>query len=162
MSRLAAAVTIVATRDDAGERRGFTATSVTSASLDPPLLLVGISRTSSCREVFRTATEFTVNVLDDGHRNLARRFAAPGVDRFAEGDFAAWPGGTAPRLVDAHVSIRCAALDVIPVGDHEMLVGGFVEARFSGPGDGPLLWYRRGFGSVAAGDGAAPSPRREG
>ncbi|MGX5182904.1 flavin reductase family protein [Streptomyces avermitilis] len=57
MSRLAAAVTITTAQDEAGGYWGFTATSVTSASLDPPLLLVGISRTFSCRPVFRTASE---------------------------------------------------------------------------------------------------------
>ncbi|MGW7041522.1 flavin reductase family protein [Streptomyces avermitilis] len=87
--------------------------------------------------------------IKEGHQHLARRFAASGVDRFAEGGFTQWPGGGAPCLVDAHVSMRCVALDVIPMGDHEIMVGGFVEARFPCLEDGPLLWYRRDFGSLS-------------
>ncbi|MEU9353253.1 flavin reductase family protein [Streptomyces griseoloalbus] len=148
MSRLAAGVTIVAARDEAGHCWGFTATSVTSASLEPPLLVVGIARGSSCCPVFRTVREFTVNILKEGHQHLARRFATSGIDRFAEGGFTEWRGGGPPCLDDAHVSLRCAALDAIPVGDHELLVGRVVDARFPHPEDAPLLWYRRAFGSV--------------
>ncbi|WP_344400805.1 flavin reductase family protein [Streptomyces longisporus] len=151
MSRLAAGVTIVAARDDAGRCRGFTATSVTSASLEPPLLLVGIARTSSCYPVFRTAREFTVNILKEGHQHLARRFAVSGIDRFAEGGFTEWRDGGPPCLDDAHVSLYCAALDMIPLGDHELLVGRVIEARLPSPEDAPLVWYRRAFGSVTAG-----------
>ncbi|MGG2479028.1 flavin reductase family protein, partial [Rhizobium sp. BR5] len=39
-------VTIVTTRDDAGKPIGFTANSFTSVSLDPPLLLICLARTS--------------------------------------------------------------------------------------------------------------------
>ncbi|WP_433549080.1 flavin reductase family protein [Streptomyces sp. CA-294286] len=150
MSRLATGVTVVAGRDEAGHCWGFTATSVTSASLEPPLLLVGIARTSSCYPMFREAREFTVNILKEGHQHIARRFATPGIDRFAEGGFTEWPGGGPPCLDNAHVCVHCAVSDSIPVGDHEVMVGRVIDARFPSPEDAPLVWYRRVFGSVTA------------
>ncbi|MET8560115.1 flavin reductase family protein [Streptomyces flaveolus] len=151
MSRLAVGVTIVAARDDAGHCWGFTATSVTSASLEPPLLLVGIARTLSCYPAFRTIRAFTVNILKEGHQHIARRFATSGIDRFAEGGFTQWRGGGPPCLDDAHVSLHCKALDTIPVGDHELLVGKVIDARFPSSEGAPLVWYGRAFGSVTGG-----------
>ncbi|WP_308356084.1 flavin reductase family protein [Streptomyces sp. ODS05-4] len=144
MARLAAPVTVVTTTDPDGRRWGFTASAVTSVSLDPPLILVGITRGSTCHQPLTTAAEFVVNVLADHHETLARRFAAHGVDRFAGGDFDTWPGTDLPRLADAAVLLRCTVTGVVPAGDHDLLLGAPVEARTSGS-SGALVWYQRGF-----------------
>lgn len=144
MALLAAPLAIVTTRDAEGRRWGFTASSVTSVSLDPPLLLVGLSHTSSCYGAFTDSPEFAVNVLGERHRDLARRFSTPGVDRFAGQDFASFGGQGPPYLPDAHVALRCAVADRIRTGDHDLLIGAptGVHARAARR---PLLWYRRGF-----------------
>ncbi|MFD8462301.1 flavin reductase family protein [Streptomyces antimycoticus] len=144
MALLPAALTIVTTTDDEGRRWGFTASSVVSVSLDPPLLLVGLSHTSSCHEAFVSAREFVVNVLDDRHRTLAHTFARHGVDRFAGQEFGRWPGTGLPVLPDAHAAYRCLRYDVLPAGDHELLLGALAEVE-AGPPGAPLLWFRRTF-----------------
>ncbi|MCF3123111.1 MULTISPECIES: flavin reductase family protein [Streptomyces] len=144
MALLPAALTVVTTTDDEGRRWGFTASSVVSVSLDPPLLMVGLSRTSSCRDAFLSAPEFVVNVLDDRHRALARTFARHGVDRFAGQEFAHWPGTALPVLPDAHAAYRCLRHDVVAVGDHDLLFGAFAGVNARDPGT-PLLWYGRTF-----------------
>ncbi len=144
MALLPAALTVVTTVDGEGRRWGFTASSVVSASLDPPLLLVGLSRTSSCHDAFTAAPEFVVNVLDSGHRALARKFAAHGVDRFAGEGFARWPGTDLPYLPDAHAAYRCVRHDVVTMGDHVLLFGSLTGVDAHRPGT-PLLWYRRTF-----------------
>jgi flavin reductase ActVB len=146
MTLLAAPVTIVTTLDANGRRWGFTASSVTSGSLDPPLVLVGVARTSSCHRALVSAPEFVVNVVGDQHRELVTRFATHGVDRFAGGDFTEWPGSDLPCLPDATVSYRCLSHSVMPVGDHDLLVGALTGVRLGAPGRA-LLWYRRRFHS---------------
>ena len=154
MSALAAPIAVVTLQDEAGRWRGFTAASVTSASLDPPLLTVGVSRTSSCHAALVVAPGFVVNVLGDQHREVAMRFATHGVDRFAAGDFKNWPGSELPCLPDANVLYRCVTTDVIPVGDHDLMVGALTEVSWGNPGE-PLLWYRRGFHTPSGTAGAA-------
>ncbi|GGL55437.1 MULTISPECIES: flavin reductase family protein [Planomonospora] len=144
MTLIAGPITIVTTIDREGRRWGFTASSVTSGSLSPPLVLVGLSRTSSCHEALVSSSEFVINVLGDQHRDLALKFAAHGVDRFADSDFAVWPGARLPYLPDAHASFRCVRWGTVPIGDHDLLVGALAEIRSGGPGKA-LLWYRRGF-----------------
>jgi flavin reductase ActVB len=142
MSLLAAPLTVVTTRDAGGRRRGFTASAVTSASLEPPLVLVGLSNNSSCRAALTEAPEFVINLLGEGHADVARRFAARDVDRFAEHAFEDWPGSWLPRLVGAHAALRCRLVDCVPVGDHHLLVGELTGLH-SGPASRPLLWHRR-------------------
>ncbi|MFJ8546488.1 flavin reductase family protein [Streptomyces sp. NPDC093586] len=144
MARLAAPVTVVTTVGTDGRRRGFTASSVTSVSAEPPLLLVGVTRGTSCHQPLLAAGEFVVNVLGGHHGELARRFAAPGVDRFAGGEFEEWPGSGLPYLPDAAVALRCTTAGVVTAGDHDLLLGTPAETRGRGS-SGALVWYQRAF-----------------
>ncbi|WP_308406340.1 flavin reductase family protein [Streptomyces sp. AC602_WCS936] len=149
MAHLAAPVSVVTALDPAGRRRGFTATSVTSVSLDPPMVLVGVGHRSSCHAALTGAREFTVNVLGAEHDELARRFAAHGIDRFAGTGFAAWPGTGAPYLPGAKVLLRCRTADVVRAGDHDLVLGTVTDAHTGDPAQAPLLWYRRAFHTPA-------------
>ncbi len=144
MSFLAAPLTIVTTRDQEGRPWGFTASSVTSVSLEPLLVLVGISHTSSCFPVFSEASEFVINVLGRDNRELARRFAARGMDRFVGVRFDDWPNSDLPYLVDVVVVFRCTVAERISAGDHDLLIGELTGVRRQDSTE-PLLWYRRDF-----------------
>ncbi|MFZ3497461.1 flavin reductase family protein [Streptomyces sp. 5.8] len=144
MAHLTAPLTVVTTRDAAGRRWGFTASAVTSVSMDPPLVLVGLGNESSCREALSTSPEFVINVLGEHHTEIAHRFARRDVDRFAQGGFEDLPESGLPYLTDATAVFRCTAVDRIPAGDHQLLIGRLTGLRTHGEAK-PLLWYRRGF-----------------
>jgi flavin reductase ActVB len=148
MSCLAAPLTVVTTCDD-GARWGFTASSVSAASLEPPLVLVGIAHTSSCLGAVARAPEFVINVLDQQHHQVAQKFATRDVDRFAGQNFDIWPGTDLPYLTDAHAALRCVVADRIPVGDHDLLIGKLVDTIVNDSAR-PLLWYGRAFRTLAS------------
>jgi flavin reductase (DIM6/NTAB) family NADH-FMN oxidoreductase RutF len=62
LSQYATGVTVI-TADNGEERFGITSNSFTSLSLDPPLILWSIARTSRSFELFRNAPHFAVNIL---------------------------------------------------------------------------------------------------
>jgi flavin reductase ActVB len=144
MSRLVAPMTVVTCVDGAGRWYGLTASSVVSASLEPPLVVVAIANTASCHQVLVDAETFVVNILGIEHKNIADRFATPGIDRFGDGGFTSWPGDGSPFFRDAHALVRCRRTALVPVGDHDLLVGAAVELRALRNGT-PLVWYRRDF-----------------
>jgi len=148
MARVAGPVAVVTTLDERGVPYGFTASSVCSLSLDPPLVGVGLSLTSSCHAAFRAAAGFAVSVLGAGQSRLADRFATSGIDRFAGHPLPRWPDTGEPYLPDAVTLLRCAMADRIAVGDHLLLVGTVLDARI-GEGE-PLLRYDRTYCSAAA------------
>jgi flavin reductase ActVB len=85
MARFATGVTIVTTADANGRWWGFTASSFSPVSIDPPLILVCLARTARCYRAFMCAPSFRVNVPE--HEALATRFATSGADKFAGGEF---------------------------------------------------------------------------
>jgi flavin reductase (DIM6/NTAB) family NADH-FMN oxidoreductase RutF len=140
--RFATGVTIASVLDAKGAPHGLTVSSFTSVSLDPPLILICLGHAVSAIHHFRTATHFGINVLAEDQRALSERFARQGQDRF---DGVAWqPGVTGvPLLPDVLAAIECAVHRIVPMGDHDILVGEMVHARVIN-GE-PLLHFNGGY-----------------
>lgn len=115
-------VTIVTTRDDAGKPVGFTANSFTSVSLDPPLLLICLARTSRNFATMTGAKSFAVNILSENQKDLSNTFARPVEDRFAAAEWSDAPQGS-PVFADVAAWFECTMQEVIEAGDHVILLG---------------------------------------
>ncbi|MDX2731754.1 flavin reductase family protein, partial [Streptomyces sp. PA03-2a] len=74
---------VVITADAGHGPIGFTATSLASLSLDPPLVSFGIGTTTSSWPHIERADTAVVNFLGAEQRPLAKTFATSGIDRFA-------------------------------------------------------------------------------
>lgn len=133
-------VTVVTTHDAASQPIGFTANSFTSVSIDPPLLLVCLARTSRNFGTFTQAKRFAINVLSEGQTDISNTFARPVEDRFANLSWRRGPFGS-PLIDDTAAWFDCATHDVLDGGDHVILVGR-IEA-FAGS-DANSLGYSRG------------------
>lgn len=114
-------VTVVTSHDGHGRPIGFTANSFTSVSLDPPLLLVCLARTSSNLEAFRQARGLAVNVLAEHQKDIANTFARPVAERFANIQWHPGPHG-APVIAEAAAWFDCELESVIDAGDHVILL----------------------------------------
>jgi flavin reductase (DIM6/NTAB) family NADH-FMN oxidoreductase RutF len=152
MSRVPGPVTVVTTIDHTGRRWGFTATSFSSLSLDPPLVLVCLNKTASTHGAFTSADRFLVNLLAHDQERIALRFARSGVDRFTEGDAErdvvpcelGLPGSPG-----ACARVACALHGVLDGGDHSILVGRVLDAQVDDDRT-PLVYHDRTFTHPAA------------
>lgn len=116
-------VTVVTTVDEAGAPVGLTANSFTSVSLEPPLLLVCISRASLTLPAFLRTEGFAVNILAEDQQALSDRFArVAAAERFAGVDWAPGPVG-GPVLGGVCGWFDCRLHDRLEAGDHEILIG---------------------------------------
>lgn len=131
-------VTVVTTM--AGdEPLGFTANSFASVSLDPPLLLVSIAKTSRNFGHFVNAGGFAINVLAEGQKDVSGIFARPSEDRFAGLDWTRGPAGS-PVLPGVSAWFDCALSQLVEAGDHAILIG---EVKgFSASSEAGLGYYR--------------------
>jgi flavin reductase (DIM6/NTAB) family NADH-FMN oxidoreductase RutF/pimeloyl-ACP methyl ester carboxylesterase len=136
----ATGVTVVTAMDREGQPVGLTANSFTSVSLDPPLLLVCIAKTSGSLKAMESAQHFGVNVLHIGQQPVSNRFARPGEARFAE---TPWQRGqnNVPLLSGALVNFECVRHAEYDGGDHVILVGRVERARYD-PRRDPLLYFK--------------------
>jgi flavin reductase (DIM6/NTAB) family NADH-FMN oxidoreductase RutF len=146
----ATGVTVVATRDAAGRPVGTTANAVTSLSLEPPQLLVCLSRASQTLLSIREHRRFAVNVLADHQRELSINFARSGAG--ASWDTVAHrPGVThSPVLKQALAVIECEVDRLLDGGDHEIVIGTVVSVSTSDKADAPLLFWRGGYARLEA------------
>jgi flavin-dependent trigonelline monooxygenase, reductase component len=133
-------VTVVTTTDAEGVPVGFTANSFTSVSLDPPLLLVCLARTSRNFDTLTAAKGFAVNVLSQGQKDISNIFARPAEDRFAGIEWSRGPHGS-PVLPEVAAWFDCAMHRIVEGGDHVIMIGK-VEAFHNGALNG--LGYARG------------------
>jgi flavin reductase (DIM6/NTAB) family NADH-FMN oxidoreductase RutF len=124
---------------------GLTATSMTSVSLDPPLVSFCVGRDSTTWPELRTAPTFAINVLSDDQAAIASRFAGRGIDRFAPPT--TWrpgPNGV-PILEGTTAHLICEPYDTIALGDHWLVVGLVVGTDLGVAGD-PLLYHLGRYG----------------
>ena len=115
-------VTVVTSHDGEGSPIGFTANSFTSVSLDPPLLLISLSKTSSNFEVLTSAASFAVNILSEEQEDISNRFARRVEDRYADLDWAKGPHGS-PLLGGVAAWFDCSMHKTVDAGDHVLLIG---------------------------------------
>lgn len=146
MSLLATGVTVVTTTTRDGPA-GMTASAVCSLSLEPPKLVVCVQSSLPTHAALLASRVFAVNVLGEGQIEIARRFATPGVDRFA--GVSLHTGLPAPVLGDAIAYFLCRVDERHPGGDHSIFVGR-VTGCGHGPGGRPLLYFDRAFGALQA------------
>jgi flavin reductase (DIM6/NTAB) family NADH-FMN oxidoreductase RutF len=135
---------VVITLDAGTGPAGFTATSLASVSLAPPLVTFAISATSSTWPHLRAADTLVVNFLGHDDHELARTFATSGVDRFAAPVEWRRLGTGEPVLEASRRWLRGAVRERIQLGDHHLIVVEILHIELS-PGDRrSALVYHRG------------------
>ena len=147
LGRFATGVTVLTTRDDAGDDHGMTASAFCSVSLAPPLVLACVDEAASLHRMLQVkGRPFGVSILAEDQEALSRRFAADD-DRFAGVGFSRGPAGSV-LLDDALAHLECSVHAVHEAGDHAIVVG-LVEHVAVREDAAPLLYYRSGYGRFA-------------
>jgi flavin reductase (DIM6/NTAB) family NADH-FMN oxidoreductase RutF len=116
-----AGVTVI-TLDSALGPVGFTATSVVSISVEPPLLSFAISSKSSCWPPVERSSSVVINLLTADQHHVARRFSARGIDRF--GTPTRWRrlSSGEPILTESAAWLRCRIIERVEAGDHRVVI----------------------------------------
>ena len=146
MSHFATGVTIITAWDADHRPTGLTASSFTSVSLHPPLILVCVSQKAQSYPAIKAAGRFAVNILCTGQEAVSRRFAtapsASGEEKFAGLEYRPGAGGL-PVLDDALAALECTVVHAYPGGDHTIFVAQVDAADCRDQaGLEPLLYFR--------------------
>ena len=122
LGSFATGVTIITTRDEAGEPVGITANSFNSVSLDPPMVLWSLAKTSRSLAAFERTKHWAVHILSAEQEALSNRFAKSGADKFAGLPQLPGVAGT-PLLEGCATRLQCETSFVHEGGDHLIFVG---------------------------------------
>jgi len=149
LGNFATGVTVVTAKTPTGELAGVTANSFNSVSLDPPLILWSIAKSSSSVNTFENSSHFAVNILAADQIDLSNNFARPSDDKFASIPHT-FGQGEAPLLENCCAQFECERYQMLDGGDHWIMLGKVVA--FNTSNRAPLLYSQ---GSYA---GAVPFP----
>ena len=139
LSRFPSGVTVVTTRDAGGRFHGITVSAFASVSLEPPLVLVCIEKTTGSHRALQESEFFVVNILAEGQENLSNHFASQISNRF-KGIAYRLGLGEIPVLEDALATLECRLAYTHEGGDHTIFVG-LVEKSEVKPKKPLVYWH---------------------
>lgn len=143
IGRFTSGVTVITTAVD-GTRFGTTASAFSSLSLEPPMVLVCLNRTSETQAAVLKAGAFVVNILSEGQQELAHRFARKG-DKFGDLEHGTGRHGV-PVLHGTLAHLECDTAETVTGGTHTVFLGNVTVA--AGHDGTPLTYYRGRFGRL--------------
>ena len=149
MGHFPSGVTIITAVDpEDGSPVGLAASSFTSVSMDPPLVLFCAGNFSSSWPRIQRAGHFCVNIVGADHEWISRQFSSRVPDKFANVGWRTEVSG-APVLDDAHAWIDCSIHEEVEAGDHVVVIGRVLALGAAETG-GPLAYYRGSYGQFSA------------
>ncbi|MFF3265066.1 flavin reductase family protein [Streptomyces sp. NPDC002932] len=146
MGRLADTVAVITALGDGGQPLGMTVSSLTSVSLEPPLVLFCPAVTSRTWPLLRAAGSLCINVLSEHQQGLSVQFAKA-AKRFEDVAWMPSPGGV-PMLRGSLAWLECSVINRHRAGDHEIVVARLHHIASAGCG-GPLLRHQGRYARLA-------------
>ena len=150
LGHFATGVAIITTKGPNGAPIGLTVNSFDSVSLDPPLVLWSLDRTSDRFTAFMQAEHYAVNILGDANQTLSHRLSRKGEFTLEGEPVRTGPHG-APMLTCAIASFECRIEHRHEGGDHVIFVGRVLDFSHTSHGR-PLVYYRGRYRVLADGD----------
>ncbi|MFI9045903.1 flavin reductase family protein [Streptomyces sp. NPDC053427] len=147
VGRFASGITVVATLGDDGRPAGLACQSFASLSLDPPLIMLCVGKSSTSWPTIEAAGRFAVSVLAEEQRDVCAALGRSGPDKFAGIDWRASSHGTV-HLDGALATVDCALEAVHEAGDHLVVTGRVTELAARDDGS-PLLYFRSAYAAGA-------------
>ncbi|HEY8841365.1 MAG TPA: flavin reductase family protein [Candidatus Dormibacteraeota bacterium] len=146
MASFPSGVVVLTAFGNDGLPRGLTVSAFCAVSLQPPMALACIDKTSNTLPAVEHTGGFTANILAAGREDLARRMATKLTGKF---DAIAWrrpnsPIGGPILENDTSAYAVCTLRDTIEAGDHWILIGLVTEGA-TREGVEPMVFSRRGY-----------------
>jgi flavin reductase (DIM6/NTAB) family NADH-FMN oxidoreductase RutF len=151
MSAVPAGVVLLTTRLD-GADHAMTASSLTSVSLSPPLVLVCVNQSAAFHAALSVTGAWGVSVLDAQSVAWARRLSLAGrplTDQLRAVPHVAGPATGAPLITTAISTLECRTVASHDAGDHSIFVGLVVASAAADEKRRPLVHHRGAYATIA-------------
>jgi flavin reductase (DIM6/NTAB) family NADH-FMN oxidoreductase RutF len=145
MRGFAGAVSVVTVADGA-DRSGFTATSVSSFSATPPMIVASTRDTSSSAQLLRRTRRFGVNLLREEQQDVAQRFTGfggeRGAARYGSNQWTQLTPHGAPLLADSVVAMDCQVDELLERHGQILIIGRVCALLLADRMPQPLLYWQ--------------------
>jgi flavin reductase (DIM6/NTAB) family NADH-FMN oxidoreductase RutF len=147
----ASGVSVVTTQFE-GQISGMTVSAFNSLSLEPPMILVCLSKDAYTASLILKSRVFGVSILGEGHADISNRFAGrvPNLDhaqRFEGVATMTYESGS-PILADSISWLDCAINTIHDGGTHWIVIGNVLTTGCQGRVAPPLIYFNRDYRSL--------------
>lgn len=150
MGRFATGVTVVSFLRD-GKPAGMTVNTLLSVSLNPPLILISVRKTSSFVDNVRVGGRYGISILSEQQHQLGPHFSSH-ASQSTNIQFEQHAGF--PLIAGSLAQIVARVVDIHPAGDHLLFIAE-IEHLSHGPEAQPLIFYSGRYKQVHAHDSAS-------
>lgn len=140
MGCFATGITVVTARGEDGKPIGVTINSLTSVSLDPPLVLFCLGKWAYLHPTFQKVTRFAVNILSAEQEDVSRYFANTRTNPKPKNLWARAQMET-PLLRDTLGWMICDKYKTYKGGDHDIILGEVLKLVKNDRTVDPLLYF---------------------
>lgn len=139
LGNFASGVTVVTTKDADGNLHGLTVSAFSSVSMNPPLILICIQKSTHSYHAFEESKSFVVNILSDSQKEISNQFAFKHEDKFSGIDYKIGVLNI-PVLDNCLVNLECTLKHSYDGGDHTIFVGQIENAVVNEKN--PLVYWK--------------------
>ena len=145
----AATVTVITMLDENDDLDGFTATAFLTVSIDPPIILVSVQKSSLASNALSKSKAFAVNLLAPDQAEISNTFARPQAQRKESWDSIPFKEGVegAPLLKGTAGAFTATVRQVIEAGDHLLVLGDVKDIHVHESAE-TLMYHNRKYGKV--------------
>ncbi|MQA09380.1 MAG: flavin reductase [Pseudonocardiaceae bacterium] len=133
----------IITADGGGRPAGLTATSVSSVSVEPALVVFSLSSSSSAAPLITSSDTVVIHLLGADQVELAKRFATSGIDRFADGESWTRLATGEPVLSGVDCWLRGRIAHRMEAGSSTVVIVRVLRVRTERPPGSPLVYRNR-------------------
>ena len=131
-------VTIVTAKSESGAPAGLVVNAFSSVSMEPPMVLVCVNRSSQSHETFAAGRHIGISVLADNQSNEAMSFAKSGGDKFSAVTWHDAPNGS-PLIDGSAAALEMEIVQLVSAGTHTVFFGIVTSVETSN--NAPLLYH---------------------
>ena len=144
LSRFASGVTIV-TYSDGKIKGGITVSSFSSLSMDPPLILFNINKSTPSHEKLISSTHFAVHILSTTQEEQSNQFSSSKTDKNEILDSISSEMISSCPIIPGFLSLLvCENHKSYDGGDHTIFLGKIISVKTDEARE-PLLYYNRAY-----------------
>ncbi len=149
MRSWATGVTVVTAGHD-GQTHGMTVSSFTSISLEPPLVLVALERSTRTRQFVNDSLAFGISILSEEQEEISNQFAGwiteegnrfKGLETFTL-------DSNSPMIEGGLGFIDCKVESVYEVGTHTIFIGEATSIKINDDNKAPLIYFNQKYGQL--------------
>lgn len=136
---------VAVTACDGQGQAAMTLQSFQSLSLNPQLVLISVTKTSTSWPTIRRIGSFAITVLSTQQSEIARAFSRPGADKFANVDLEESRMFRHPVPAGGAAVIECRIRDIFDGGDHDIVVAEVHSLELGKSCEHPLVFFASKF-----------------